>query len=94
MNLPLMSPSALDNAVHELIVRELGIANAMRFIARHNQPDGVDYTENRNIWLPQDPSAIELLHNEPNHEFERLVAESRKKKGRSSRSKAGERKQT
>lgn len=85
MNLPLMSPAALDNAVYELIARELGVANAMRFIARHNQPDGIDYTRDRNKWLPQDSKEVERLLNVPNPEFDRLVAESRKKKRGSSR---------
>ena len=74
-----MSPAALDNAVYELIAREFGVANAMRFIARHNQPDGINYTQDRENWLPQDPNAIDRLLGESNPKFERLVAESRKK---------------
>lgn len=80
MNLPLMSPAALDNAVYELIVRELGVANAMRFIARHNHPDGIDYTRDRGDWLTQNRDDIEHLLGKPNPGYEQLVADSRKKR--------------
>lgn len=82
MNLPLLSPAALDNAVYELIARELGVANAMRFIARHNQPDGSNYTLERKNWLPRDAIEVERLHDEPTTEFDRLVAGTRIKKER------------
>lgn len=88
MNLPLMSSAALDNAVYELIARELGVANAMRFIAGHCQPDGIDYTVERKNWLPRGAAEVEDLFNEPNPDFERLVAVSRKK-GRGSRRQGG-----
>lgn len=81
MNLPLMSPAELDNAVYALIVRELGVANAMRFIARHNQSDGVDYTQERCKWLPQESSEIEKIFIKPDDGFTRLV-EKGKRSGR------------
>ena len=76
MNLPLLSPAALDNAVYTLVARELGVANAMRFIAQHNRPDGIDYTRDRHNWLPQDADDIEHLLSEPSSGFEQLMSES------------------
>ncbi len=61
MNLPLMSPAELDTSVYKLVAKEFGVANAMRFIARHNPPDGVDYTQERQSWLPKEPQEIENL---------------------------------
>ncbi len=78
MNLPLMSPAELDAFVYKLVAKELGVANAMRFIARHTQPDGVDYTQERQSWLPQEAREVERLLAEPDSEFERLGAKSRK----------------
>jgi hypothetical protein len=54
MTARLMTPIELDNAVYELIVRELGIGNAMRFIAQNNRGAGVDYTCDRKDSLPTD----------------------------------------
>ncbi len=78
MKLPLMSPAALDNAVFKLVARELGVANAMRFIAQHNQPDGIDYTRDRHTWLPQDTATIDRLFAEPDPEFDKLVEASKR----------------
>ncbi len=79
MNLPLMSPAELDTSVYKLVAKEFGVANAMRFIARHNQSDGVDYTQERQSWLPQGASEVERLLAEPDAGFERLVAGTRRK---------------
>ncbi len=82
MNLPLMSPAELDNSVYKLVAKEFGVANAMRFIARHALPDGVDYTRERHSWLPQDPQEIDRLLAEPDAGFARLLAGTRRKKSR------------
>lgn len=80
MNLPLMSPEALDNAIFKLVVREFGVANAMRFIARHHQPDGIDYTRDRHTWLPQDSATIKRMFAETRSDpdYIRLVEASKK----------------
>ena len=78
MNLPLLSPAALDNVVYTLVARELGVANAMYFIAQHNRPDGIDYTRNRKNWLPQGVDKIERLLDEPSSGFDQLMSGSRR----------------
>ena len=80
MNLPLMSPAELDSSVYKLVAKEFGVANAMRFIARHSPPDGVEYTQERQSWLPQEASEVERLLAEPDAGFERLIAGTRRKK--------------
>lgn len=85
MNLPLLSPAALDNAVYDLVVREPGVANAMRFIARHSQPDGIDYTRDRNNWLSQDADEIDRLFAKSAPELDLLMANSRQSGKRSRR---------
>lgn len=85
MNLPLMSPAELDNAVYDLVARELGIANAMRFMARHNQPDGIDYTRDRQNWLPQEPAEIDRYFKNARAGFEKLVANSSRAKQKGNR---------
>ena len=78
MNLPLLSPAALDNAVFTLVARELGVANAMRFIAQHNRSDGIDYTRDRNNWLPQGADDVERLLNESSSGFDQLMSGARR----------------
>ena len=80
VSLPLLSHAALDNAVFELIVRELGVATAMRYIARHTHPDSIDYTADRHKWLNQNSAEIEQLLAQSDPVFDRLVAESKQKK--------------
>ncbi len=82
MNHPIMSPAELDCSVYKLVAKEFGVANAMRFIARHAPSDGVDYTQERQSWLPQDPQELACLFDKPNAEFELLVAGTRRKKTR------------
>lgn len=76
MNLPLMSPAELDNAVYKLVAKEFGVANAMRFIARHTPSDGINYTQERQSWLPQEPSEVERLFKKADSDFERLMSEA------------------
>ncbi len=82
MNHPIMSPAELDCSVYKLVAKEFGVANAMRFIARHAPSDGVDYTQERQSWLPQDPQEIDRLLAEPDAGFARLLAGTRRKKSR------------
>ncbi len=87
--LPLMSPEALDNAVFELVSRELGVANAMRFIARHHQPDGIDYTRDRHKWLPQDGAEIDRMFAETRSDPDYIkLVEASKRNARKRKSKA------
>lgn len=86
MRLPIMSPTELDNAVFEVITRELGIANAMRFIAQHNlSSDSIDYTKDRQKWLPQEPAEIEKLFSKPDPVFANLVKVTKGGRGNSRR---------
>ncbi len=89
MNLPLMSPAELDNAVYKLIAKKLGTANAMRFIARHHKPDGIDYTRDRHEWLTEESDAVDRLFKNRDKDFERLVTESRRKSRDRSKALAG-----
>jgi hypothetical protein len=79
MNLPLMSPAELDNSVYKLVAEKFGVANAMRFIARHTPSDGIDYTQERQSWLPQELGEVERLLAESDAAFECLVADSHQK---------------
>jgi hypothetical protein len=64
MTVRLMTPVELDNAVYELIVRELGVGNAMRFIAQNHQGRGTDYTRERKDILPLDSKTMARLRAE------------------------------
>ena len=74
MNFPLLSPAALDNAVYTLVARELGVANAMRFIAQHNRPDGIDYTRDRHNWLHQGTDDVERLLKESSSGLDQMMS--------------------
>jgi hypothetical protein len=49
-DVPLMGLSELRNRGFEALVRELGVANAVRFLHLHGTGSG-DYTQDREKWL-------------------------------------------
>ena len=49
-DVPLMGLSELRNRGLEALVRELGVANAVRFLHLHGTGSG-DYTQDREKWL-------------------------------------------
>ncbi len=49
MNHPIMSPAELDCSVYKLVAKEFGVANAMRFIARHAPSAGSHRIHKRSI---------------------------------------------
>lgn len=86
------SPTLNKAAANESSAQELNIAEVLRFIAQCKLPDGIDYTRDRNKWLLKEPDAVERLLNDFSPYYDRLVAESRKKRRGGSREAANTRK--